>query len=131
MFSHVILLWMQQTLAKEEETMATTGVTDMGRVTVEIALSNYHDMLRAEDGDLSTSNIRRSAVSGIVDSGAARLVLPPRVVRELGVDEVGETVSGTLINAPPGGQSSAMFGLSFVDGAQSSRPSPNPTARTP
>jgi predicted aspartyl protease len=71
--------------------MAASGVTAMGRVTVEVALANYWDVMRAEHGEISPEEVRRTTVSGIVDSGAARLVLPPHVVRELGLREEGET----------------------------------------
>lgn len=71
--------------------MATAGVAQMGRVTVEIALANNRDKVLAEDEKLPFSEIRRTKVSGIVDSGAARLVLPPHVVQELGLPHGGET----------------------------------------
>jgi predicted aspartyl protease len=63
----------------------------MGRVTVDVALANYRDVLFAEEGELPSNEIRRATVNGIVDSGAARLVLPPHVVQELGLPEDGET----------------------------------------
>jgi hypothetical protein len=75
----------------EGSIMAAGGVAQMGRVTVEVALANYWDVLRAKDGQLSPDAVRRTTVSGIVDSGAARLVLPPCVVRELGLPQDGET----------------------------------------
>ena len=71
--------------------MAATGVKDMGRVTVDVALANYRDIVLAEEGKLSSHETRRASVSGIVDSGAARLVLPPHVVQNLGLPQVGET----------------------------------------
>ena len=71
--------------------MATTGIASMGRVTVEFPIANYWDVLRAKEGQLSPAEIRRTTISGIVDSGAARLVLPPWVVQDLGLPEDGET----------------------------------------
>jgi predicted aspartyl protease len=71
--------------------MAAIGVQEMGRVTVEVALSNYRDMMRAQDGDLPTEAVRQMKLSGIVDSGAARLVIPPNVVEQLGLVVDGET----------------------------------------
>jgi predicted aspartyl protease len=47
--------------------------------------------MRAEHGELSPADVRRTTVSGIVDSGAARLVLPQQVVQDLGLREDGET----------------------------------------
>lgn len=63
----------------------------MGRVTVEVPLANYWDVQRAKRGELSPDEVRRITVSGIIDSGAARLVLPPQVVQSLGLPEDGET----------------------------------------
>jgi hypothetical protein len=63
----------------------------MGRVTFEVALANYWDVLRARDGHVAPEGVRRTTVHGIVDSGAARLVLPPRVAQELGLEYEGET----------------------------------------
>ena len=71
--------------------MAASGVASMGRVTVDIALANYRDIIRAEDGDLPSDTVRRVTVSGIVDTGAARLVLPQAVVDQLGLRVDGET----------------------------------------
>jgi hypothetical protein len=71
--------------------MASTGVTEMGRVTAEVALANNRDIVLAEDGKLPLTEIRRTTVSGIVDSGAARLVLPPHVIQTLGISPDGET----------------------------------------
>ena len=71
--------------------MATSGVANMGRVTAEIALANYWDVLRAQNGELSPDAVRRTTISGIIDTGAARLVLPPSVVDELGLPIDGET----------------------------------------
>jgi predicted aspartyl protease len=67
------------------------GVANMGRVTVEVPLANYRDIVRAEDRDLPPDSVRRTTVMGIVDTGAARLVLPPSAVEELGLPSDGET----------------------------------------
>src|SRR4051794_8462196 len=71
--------------------MATIGVAEMGRVTAEVALANNRDVVLAEVGKLPSSEIRRMKVSGIVDTGAARLVLPPHVIQALGIPQDGET----------------------------------------
>jgi hypothetical protein len=63
----------------------------MGRVTVEIALANYWDVLRAKEGELPPNKVRRTTVSGIVDSGAARLVVPLWIAQDLGLREDGQT----------------------------------------
>jgi predicted aspartyl protease len=71
--------------------MAATGVANMGRVTTEISLANYWDIMRVQNGELSPDAVRRTTITGIVDTGAARLVLPPSVVDELGLPIDGET----------------------------------------
>lgn len=71
--------------------MATAGVVPMGRVTVEVALANNRDIILAEDCGLTESEIRRINIPGIVDTGAARLVLPPQAIQALGLPSEGET----------------------------------------
>lgn len=68
--------------------MSAPGVTEMGRVTAEIALTNYGDLILAENGVIPPEKVRRATVSGIVDTGAARLVLPKSVVDKLGLEPV-------------------------------------------
>ena len=63
----------------------------MGRVSVELALANYQDMLLAEAGSLAPDKVRQVRLPGIVDTGATRLVLPEPVVTQLGVPAAGET----------------------------------------
>ncbi|MCI0703518.1 MAG: hypothetical protein L0241_20755 [Planctomycetia bacterium] len=62
----------------------------MGRVIVTFELSNYYDLQQVEHGHLTPDKIRRVALQGVVDTGAARLVLPKGVV-----DLLGLPVSGT------------------------------------
>lgn len=71
--------------------MAASGVANMGRVTAEISLANYWDVLRAQNGELFPDAVRRTTISGIVETGAARLVLPQSIVDELGLQIDGET----------------------------------------
>jgi len=60
-------------------------VDDMGRVIVEIALANHEDVILSNAGMLAQEKIRRTTISGVVDTGATRLVLPLQVVKELGL----------------------------------------------
>ncbi len=71
--------------------MATSGVVDMGRVTTEISVANYWDVMRTQNGELSPEAIRRTKILGIVDTGAARLVIPQSVVDDLGLLSDSET----------------------------------------
>jgi predicted aspartyl protease len=63
----------------------------MGRVVVEIDLANYEDIMMAQKGSLHPDNIRSLRMLGIVDTGAARLVLPETVVKQLGFAAAGES----------------------------------------
>jgi clan AA aspartic protease len=58
---------------------------DMGRIVIDIALTNHADVILAEAGMLDPEKVRRTTISGIVDTGATRLVLPQHVVKELGL----------------------------------------------
>lgn len=57
----------------------------MGRFAVSVELANNEDQMRAQAGDIPAEKVRRAAVRGFVDSGAARLVLPQSVVEQLGL----------------------------------------------
>ncbi|HEY2412053.1 MAG TPA: hypothetical protein VGI40_07410 [Pirellulaceae bacterium] len=62
----------------------------MGRVTIQVELRNHGDSVMAERGLLPLDKIRKVIVSGVVDTGAAQLVVPGRVADELGLDKIGE-----------------------------------------
>jgi predicted aspartyl protease len=64
----------------------------VGRFSVGIDLANYRDFLLADSGVLPPDRVRQVTISGVVDTGAARLVLPPAVVAALGLAETGRTV---------------------------------------
>jgi predicted aspartyl protease len=57
----------------------------MSRFSVNLDVANYGDMVLAQRGDLDPSKVRRLTIAGIVDAGASRLVLPRRVVEQLGL----------------------------------------------
>jgi predicted aspartyl protease len=64
----------------------------MGRFSVEIEIANNEDVVRAKNGDLDPSKVRRKTITGLVDSGATRLVLPQSLVKELGLPAKKEKV---------------------------------------
>jgi predicted aspartyl protease len=57
----------------------------VGRFYVDFEVINNQDLARATSGDIDPAKVRRKTIRGLVDSGAARLVLPQAVVRELGL----------------------------------------------
>ena len=63
---------------------------EMGRVSVDIILANNRDVVFLGDGDNVLEHVKHVVVSGVVDSGAARLVLPQRIVDELQLKVDGE-----------------------------------------
>lgn len=83
--------------------MRTKGANGVGRFSVELNIANYGDVVLARQGRLPESEIRRTTISGVVDSGAAVLVLPQAVVKRLGL--------------PPGDNSS----VRYADGRQATR----------
>ena len=63
---------------------------NVGRFSVEFDVANHRDMVKAEDGLLAPEKVRRARVSGVVDTGATRLVLPAAVVTALGLPDAGQ-----------------------------------------
>lgn len=61
----------------------------MGRFSVEVELVNQKDLFRAEAGLIPPEQVRRARIRGVVDSGAARLVIPEAIASQLGVEMSG------------------------------------------
>lgn len=72
--------------------MTANGREKMGRFNVDIELVNNQDLMAVKLGVLEPDKVRRMTISGLVDSGAARLVLPKSVVKELGLPMKDEKV---------------------------------------
>jgi predicted aspartyl protease len=66
------------------------GANGVGRVSIELVVANNDDMVRAKDGTLAKGKVRRLTIRGVVDSGANKLVLPGKVVKELGLPLAGK-----------------------------------------
>lgn len=62
----------------------------MRRFSVEAELANNDDLALVRRGMLSPEQVRRAKLSGVVDTGATRLVLPPAVAEQLGLTCSGE-----------------------------------------
>ncbi len=63
----------------------------MGRFQVEVELANNADVIDASRGLIPPEKVRRVRIEGVVDSGAARLVIPETIVKELGLTITGST----------------------------------------
>ena len=61
-------------------------ITTMGRVTVEVRISNFQEAYQARKGLLPPEKVRAVRVSdALVDTGAMLLSMPSRLIRELGL----------------------------------------------
>ena len=65
--------------------------TAMGRFSVEFVVANNRDVVGLPVGDPVLIRVKHVVLSGVVDSGAARLVLPQRVADELDLRVEGRT----------------------------------------
>jgi predicted aspartyl protease len=65
--------------------MRTKGANGVGRFSVEFEVANNDDLALVRRGLMSAGQVRRQTVTGVVDPGAAMLVLPQGVVKQLGL----------------------------------------------
>jgi aspartyl protease len=63
--------------------------SQMGRFSVAFEVCNYRDLVAAQLGVLPPEKVRRAVITGVVDTGASRLVLPGSIVTELGFRTAG------------------------------------------
>jgi predicted aspartyl protease len=61
----------------------------VGRFSVQFEIANQEDEVKAKAGLMKPEQVRRKRLSGVVDTGATRLVLPATVAAALGVPVVG------------------------------------------
>lgn len=69
----------------------TARAKHMGRFSVDLVVANFGDVSRVRDGTLAPDKVRRRTITGVVDSGATRLVLPKSLVEQLGIPISGKT----------------------------------------
>lgn len=65
--------------------MRSNGADCVGRVTVDVEVANNDDLALVRRGLLEPDRVRRETIPGVVDSGAAMLILPQAVVERLGL----------------------------------------------
>lgn len=66
--------------------------SEMGRFSVEVLIANNRDVVMAKPTARIPESVRHLTLAGVVDSGAARLVLPQRAAQELQLQADGETM---------------------------------------
>jgi predicted aspartyl protease len=64
---------------------------EMGRFSVDVLIANARDVLLAKPGDRIPESIPHRSISAVVDTGAARLVIPQSLVDSLNLIVDGET----------------------------------------
>ncbi len=64
----------------------------MGEVRVQVKLSNLFDLEKVEGGKLKLDRVRTVTAEALIDTGAVRSVLPPHVVKRLGLKPRGQQV---------------------------------------
>jgi predicted aspartyl protease len=62
----------------------------MGRFAVDVELANNEDMADFRRGRLPAERVRRLTIRAVVDSGAARLVIPEATAERLGLPITGQ-----------------------------------------
>ena len=67
-------------------TTAPQGAAAMGKFSVEFQVVNNGDLEMVHRGLMPPDKVRRQTIAGVVDPGAAMLVLPQSVVKRLGDD---------------------------------------------
>ncbi len=70
--------------------MMTKGGERAGRLSVEFEVANHLDVISARQGLLAPERVRRLTISGLVNPGVMRLVLPEKVVKQLGLPSKGK-----------------------------------------
>jgi predicted aspartyl protease len=70
--------------------MIAKGTSGMGRFSVEFDVCNYEDVAASRRKTLKPDKVRRLTINGVVDSGAAKFVLPKAVVQQLGLPITGK-----------------------------------------
>jgi predicted aspartyl protease len=66
------------------------GEAEMGRVSVEVELTNGEDLVLSKRGTLAPDKVRRVRTLGWVDTGASHVVIPESIAQQLGVPEIGQ-----------------------------------------
>ena len=75
-----------QILARQRNPESHVVVTSMGTVVVPVTVENLEDLFNVEKGLLAPDQVRRVEVAdALVDTGAAGLLLPKRLIATLGL----------------------------------------------
>ena len=70
--------------------MTTNGADRVEQFAVDSEVANHIDVVNAQQGSLEPDKVRRETITGVVDSGATRLVLPGKIAKQLGLPSKGK-----------------------------------------
>jgi hypothetical protein len=77
-------------MGKKKSASATSGADAMDRISVDIEVANYGDLVEHRRGDLPAERIRRLKMQGVVGPRTMNTVLPEQVAKQLGLTVVGK-----------------------------------------
>src|SRR6266508_4141775 len=104
--------------AKRGQTM-NRNEKQMGRFSVEVEVANQDDVADARRGRLAPARIRRAKLQGIVDSGAAQLVLPLALAKQLGLPIKEKKIRVRYADGRKGNRSEAESVRIYLEGRDS------------
>src|SRR5947209_928459 len=70
--------------------MRTKGASGVSTFAINFDVANNVDQALMESGILEPAKVRRVTIPGVVDAAASRLVLPEKIVKQLGLLESGK-----------------------------------------
>jgi predicted aspartyl protease len=70
--------------------MVRSGEKNVGRIIIEVELTNAEDLVLVKNGARAPDQVRRLRLPGVVDTGANHLVLPTAAAEQLGVPDAGQ-----------------------------------------
>ena len=76
--------------------------TTMGKVLVSATIENLDDLFGAEKGRLPANQVRRVDVTdALVDTGATGLLVPQKLIAQLGLDQIRVRTAKTIVGQTP------------------------------
>ena len=70
----------------------------MGKVIVDIKLTNYDDLSASKRGYINEDQIRSIQTKGLVDTGATMISIPQEIFEKLGITYSGKEITATYAN---------------------------------
>ena len=95
------------TAPPKRKTKPKPGVEDMGRVMTEALIENVADLYAEKLHVIRSDEVRKMQITdALVDTGATLLSLPKRIIKQLGLEKIGEK----RVTSSAGLRTSGMYG---------------------